>query len=415
MSAKRSLIQTAGAAAAKVLPITAGKPSAQHIVPLRIGAFGPEKSGKTTTIALLLLAMSVKFHNRAPVVVTDTEPGWHFLKPIFDLEKVPLIIRTTPTFKSMVRDLSFAQEEGACGWAIDQLGVPWMELQESFKSANAGFIPINRWGDIRQLWREYTVGFRNANLNTAALGRLKNVSEEIEINNTGETKLMKTGTEMKAGGSESFGYEPDLLLEFSLERKAKRKQGVLHEGEGRMVHRVDVIGDRTWALNGMVGRFSDKSGYQVGGYNKVWEFFEPHFKRMQLVGEQAKIVEGETSRELITESGSSAYHENRSRRDIMVAEVSATLDMLWTGTKQEMKTMRTRAIERVFGFKTKEAMERVNLQTIERGLRIFQSFEQYCKATPDILLQEDDDVIKSLDKDIEAYDRGDDPGADLAF
>ena len=63
----------------------------------------------------------------------------------------------------------------------------------------------------------------------------------------------------KAGGSESFGYEPHLLLELSLERKAKRKAGVEHEGEGRMIHRADVLKDRTWALNGKVIRWSELS------------------------------------------------------------------------------------------------------------------------------------------------------------
>ena len=56
---------------------------------------------------------------------------------------------------------------------------------------------------------------------------------------------MKVGTKFKAGGGESFGYEPHLLLELSLERKNRKVNGQEREGEGRMVHRADVLKDRT--------------------------------------------------------------------------------------------------------------------------------------------------------------------------
>jgi hypothetical protein len=53
-------------------------------------------------------------------------------------------------------------------------------------------------------------------------GRLGNDFEEREEtlkNGETKTKLLKVGTKFKAGGGESFGYEPHLLLELSLERK----------------------------------------------------------------------------------------------------------------------------------------------------------------------------------------------------
>jgi hypothetical protein len=50
-----------------------------------------------------------------------------------------------------------------------------------------------------------------------------------------------------------------LLLELSLERKNRKVNGREREGEGRMVHRADVLKDRTWALNRRTFRWSDKA------------------------------------------------------------------------------------------------------------------------------------------------------------
>lgn len=221
--------------------------------------------------------------------------------------------------------------------------------------------------------------------------------------------------EFKAGGGESFGYEPHLLWEMSLERKAKKKAGHVREGEGRMVHRADVLKDREWVTNGKVYRFSDKDSYREGGFADVWQAIKPHFLMRQEAEDSGQIATGVDSTELISETGGSAYYEDRSRRDIMVAEVTETLNLLWGGTAVAAKTMRVKAIELVFGFKSKEALERVNLATIERGLRIFQAFEKLIQADRDLLMQPDDAVLAILREQVDAYDKGDTELDDLAF
>lgn len=387
-----------------------------QIVPIKIGWFGGQGSGKTTSAAMLALALSKEHHGGAPVFVTDTEPGWQFLKPMFALEGVELIQRTTPTFKAMLNDIREAERLGACVWAGDSLTIIWQELMQSFKAKNHGRIPINVWGDIKALWAEYTTAFLNSNMHCFALGRLGNVMEEIEDErNAGETKLVKTGTQFKAGGSESFGYEPHLLLELSLERKAKKKAGMRLEGEGRMVHRVDVLKDRTWALNGKVIRRSDKPRYEKGGYRDVYSSIKPHFDGVQLTMAPVQLQQGESSTSLIADTGASVYHERRARRDQLVEEFTASIELLWGGQTQAAKQMRVKVFERIFGFKTKASAEAAKLEVIERGVRIMQAFEKRCKAEPDILLQEEQQILETLDKDIEAYDKGEVEQDDIPF
>ena len=377
------------------------------IVPIKVGLFGGQGSGKTTSTALLSMALSAEFHNRAPVMVTDTEPGWQFLKPLFAIEGIELIQRTTPTFKAMLENLKEAQRIGTCVYAVDSLTVIWTEIMQSFKAKNRGYIPINVWGDIKQLWGEYTTLFLNSNMHCFALGRLGNEMEEVaDEEKEGKTKLVKTGTKFKAGGGESFGYEPHLLLELTLERKDKVVRGSKRESEGRMVHRVDVLKDRTWALNGNVIRWSDKPKYEKGGYRTVWTSIKPHFDRVQQTMDIVTLQPGTSESMIPGDEGRSEYYRAQQRKEVLSAELHATMESLWGGTAVAAKQMRMKVFEHVFGFKSKEAADAAPLDTIERGVRILQAFENRCKKDDTLLGSSDLNILAQLDIDIAEFDQG---------
>lgn len=400
----------------KMQPIPVNPAVTQKIVPVKIGWFGGQGSGKTTSAAMCALALSVLHHNRAPVWVTDTEPGWQFLKPLFAIEGVELVQRTIPTFKAMLSDLKEAKKAGACVWAGDSLTIIWNELMQSFKAKNGGRIPINAWGDIKALWGEYTIQFLNSDMHCFALGRLGNVMEEIQDDdNAGKTKLVKTGTAFKAGGSESFGYEPHLLLELSLERKAKVKAGVKAEGEGRMVHRVDVLKDRTWALNGKVIRWSDKPRYVKGGYMTVWESLKPHFDNVQQTMAIVKIESGQSSASLIADSGNSEFYEMRKRRDQTSGEVTELLDHLLGGSGADAKHLRREVTRSIFGVLSKDNAAEMSLEKVERGLKILQSFERRCARESGLLGKGELEILAQLDIDIKEFDQHEAEDQDMPF
>lgn len=385
---------------------TATKSAPTQIVPVKIGWYGSQGSGKTTSSALFAMALSKEVYGGAPIFVTDTEPGWQFLKPLFAIEGIELIQRTQPTFKAMVANIQEAEKLGCCVYNIDSLTVIWQEIMQSFKAKGSGFISIDKWGDIKQLWNSYTTLFLNSKMCCNALGRLGNEMEEVQDErNPGKTTLMKVGTKFKAGGGESFGYEPHLLLELSLERKTKVKAGSRLEGEGRMVHRVDVLKDRTWALNGKVIRWSDTAGYKKGGYKTVWESLKPHFDRVQLTMAHVQLQSGDST-SLIADSGQSDWHEKRQRKEVLAAELHATMDSLWGGSAVAAKQMRMKVFEHIFGFKSKEAADAANLDKIERGVRILQAFEKRCKLDEHLLGKKDDEILAELDVDIQQYDQG---------
>jgi hypothetical protein len=376
-------------------------------IPIKVGVFGGQGSGKSTSTALMAVALSKEYYGGAPVYVTDTEPGWQFLKRrIFDVEQVDMIQRTEPTFKAMVANLREAEKMGCCVWTVDSLTIIWNELMQSFK-ARLGYIPIDKWGDIKQMWGDYTNLFLNSKMSCFALGRLGNDMEEVQDEaHEGKTKLVKVGTKLKAGGGESFGYEPHLLLELSLERKAKVVAGSRREGEGRMVHRVDVLKDRTWSLNGKTLRWSDKPNYVKGGYRTVWESIKPHFDEVQMTMGHVAIQTGTSSQSLIDNEGNSEYYRNKKRRDVLTAELHATMELLWGGTAKEAKEIRMKVFEHIFGFRSKEAADNASLETIERGVRILQSFEKRTKREIGIIGGTLANLLAHLDIEIQEYEQG---------
>ena len=59
-----------------------------------------------------------------------------------------------------------------------------------------------------------------------------------------------------------------------------------------MVHRADVLKDRTWALNGRTFRWMDKAKYEAGGYRQVWESIRAHFEEVQATMQPVIILAG---------------------------------------------------------------------------------------------------------------------------
>jgi hypothetical protein len=109
------------------------KMPATKTTPIKVGLFGEQGTGKTTTAALMCAAISKKYCDGAPVWVTDPELGWKFTKKrIFGPEGITLEQRTVPTFAAMMDDLYKAERAGASCYAVE-LAKPWIELLETVK------------------------------------------------------------------------------------------------------------------------------------------------------------------------------------------------------------------------------------------------------------------------------------------
>lgn len=95
------------------------KPVAVEQASAKVGIFAPQGAGKTTTAALILIGLSKTYHNGAPVTMMDTENGSDYLKPIFDVEGVELLVVKSRAFVDMRQALREAEAMKACGYLVD--------------------------------------------------------------------------------------------------------------------------------------------------------------------------------------------------------------------------------------------------------------------------------------------------------
>src|SRR5512138_2923191 len=93
----------------------------------KLGIFGPQGSGKTTTAALIAIGLSKTYHGGKPVAFMDTENGSDYLVPIFEAEGVELVVVKSRSFQDMKAMVREAEEMGCCAGLIDSYTHPWQE------------------------------------------------------------------------------------------------------------------------------------------------------------------------------------------------------------------------------------------------------------------------------------------------
>src|SRR5438477_2712119 len=148
-----------------------------QIIPVKIGWYGASGVGKTFSAGMVALSLSKEVHGGAPVWVTDSEDGWKFLRPVFALEKVDLVIHKVPTFLAMLQDMRDAEKAGACVWNVDSLTTIFREWLKACQKKCGLNGP---WGsEMRDGWTGFVQRFLQSRIHTQALGRIKDVLEEM--------------------------------------------------------------------------------------------------------------------------------------------------------------------------------------------------------------------------------------------
>jgi hypothetical protein len=375
-------------------------PAPARIVPVKTGLMGEQGTGKTTTAALLGAALSKLYHGGAPIHVTDPELGWQYLEPvIFKPEGIKLVQRTIPTFKAMLDDIDQAEREGAAVYAVE-LGKIWIEIVRTLQRADR----VN-WGmQLRSMWDDFVARFLNSPMHCIVLGRIQDVIEEVIVNDKGDTRSIKVGEGMKAGGQRNnFGYEPNLVIRMNLEVKPRVKKGEKFEDEGRMVHRAHVLKDRTWAINGKVFRWNDRDRYEPGDFKYVWNNLRPHFLAVQKTMAFVKLDASATSEAIVeSDSGNGEFYERRQRKEALTAEIKACLDLYFAGQGKEDKQIRLAIGDLIFGVKSSEARDSLSVEALERGLKILQIYER----RPTHNLDNQKNVLAEMTDCIKAFDAG---------
>jgi hypothetical protein len=352
------------------------KPATVEQAAAKIGIFGPQGSGKTTTAALIALGLSITYHNRAPVAFMDTENGSDYLVPLFEQEGVPLLNFKSRAFTDMRAGIAEARATGCCVYLIDSYTHPWKELQDSLKKKlRVNELQFRHMDELKSLWQAWTDEMLNSPLHVILSGRLGYVWDKEQNEETGKRdNLVKLGTKMKS--ENEAGYEPSLLIEMEGLQDAEARQKKTRAKRGTITHHAYVLKDRWRTLNGKTFSWRDMNDYSAGDWEPVFKSFQPHFSKLAIGRTQQAVNGTRTSAELFDNRGASLYQQHVKEVAIALEEIEGTLVTLWPGQDAKSKEMKRVAVEAVFETRSWTAVENKPLAELELGLATVRIFEQ---------------------------------------
>lgn len=360
------------------------QPASDGSSAVKAGLFGDSGAGKTLTAGLLGIGLSVKLHNHAPICMADGEDAAKFLKPICDVEQVPLFVIPSHSFIDMRDGLHEAEERGCCVYLVDNYTASHQELTEAAKAAwhvEGRQMPYPLREALNQEWAAWVRSFRASPLHVLLNGRLGYTWDEVE-DEAGDPRLVKLDTKMR--GERDMGYEPDLLVELDAirtklvrDRKTKTKSGL-------MQHAAVILKDRWRILNGKTFLWPDINNYKAGNFESICKDFWPHVERQVAGVARTSETAARDSRSLFAKPNGESPMLERSRRiKEALEDFEATLQILWPGTTAQMKACHAAAIEAAFGERSWSRIQTLTVEAIESGASLLRTCEANVKREAD--------------------------------
>lgn len=370
----------------------------------KVGIFGLQGSGKTTTLALILIGLSKTYHNGAPVAMIDTENGSDYLVQIFEAEGVELLVIKSRAFRDMCAGLRDAKEAGCCGFGVDSYSHPWMELVGTFKAkSQRKKLEFHHMDQLKGMWRDqWTDPMLNSPLHVVLAGRLGYVWDQQDDGEGGKD-LVKLGTKLKS--ENEAGYEPSLLIEMEAIQGADARMRKTRAKQGTISHHCYVLKDRWRVLNGRTFTFKDMNEYKAGGYLKVFNEFRPHFDRLAIGKVQRSVDAARTSSDLFTSSGESVGAQIARRKQIAGEEIVGILQHLWGGQTALEKKIRQSILLHLFGTFSWTAIEHANVDKLETAVCLLRDFKDAAESR----LPDSPESAVSLLKELELVYAGEVP------
>lgn len=341
----------------------------------KVGLFGGQGSGKTTTSALIALGLSKTFHDGAPVAFMDTENGSDYLVPIFKTENVRLVVVKSRAFRDMKAMLPEAEELGCCAVLVDSYTHPWQELNATLKTQlRVDRLEFRHMDQLKTMWRSWTDLMLNSPLHVIVSGRLGYVWDREEDENGKKGDLIKLGTKMKS--ESEAGYEPSLLIEMEAIQAEAARTRRTRAKKGSITHYAYVLKDRWRTLNGLTFNWRDLNEYKAGDYQRFFDPFRPHFDKLAIGTAQRAVDPSRSSSALFDSTGQSAYEQRKRRVQIVIEEFDGTIVKLWPEQTAKAKALKQLAIETLFQTRSQTQVESLPLERLDAGLDALKLFEE---------------------------------------
>lgn len=341
----------------------------------KIGIFGFQGSGKTTTAFLLAIGLSKTFHNGAPIAMHDTEGSSDFLVPIAQAEGIKLLRHKSTSFDDMVGVLREAESAGACVFIQDQVSRTWAELMSTYqKQKNLKRLEFQHWNFLKEKWRaEFVDRYLASALHCIVNGRAGYEYDTVE-DDDGKRQQERVGTKFRAEGE--FGYEPNLLIEMEGRRSpdvetAGKKRRVRKQG-GRIIHYAHVLKDRSRDLNGKTFEFKDINNYKPGDWKRVYEAFAPHWALLNVSSGTHRSLEITSTQ--FAEDANGHDMRRGTRAAIACEEIEGMLVNLWPGQSADAKRAKQAVVKFLFDTFSWKSVEQRSVEELERAVDVLRRF-----------------------------------------
>ncbi len=332
----------------------------------KVGILGFAGSGKTRTATEIAVGLHKSLGSTKPVLFIDTETGSEFVLPIFKTHKIEMMVSKTRAFKDLAEGIKEAPGISDI-LIIDSVSHFWVDIVESYrKKKNVNRLSFQDWGIIKPMWNnEFSTPFVTSTLHIIVCGRAGFEYDYFE-GDDGKMELYKTGTKMKAEGE--FGFEPSLLIEMeriknpeatesyreAKTKDAKMKAAKRMASEREFVRMATVLKDRSDIMDGKVF------------YNPCFDDFAPHWQSINIGGEHKPIEAGDSTG-LFNVEGKPQWKIDQEQKEILRAEIKATIDKFFPSTSAAEKRAKILIKENVFSCKSDEALDVVDLPQLKGG------------------------------------------------
>ncbi len=342
---------------------------------LKAGFLGFTASGKTTTAALLAIAMKRHAKHAGPIAFLDTETGSDYITPLLKgLSGVQPIGVKTRSFDDL---LSVGDECVAAGVSVlivDSVTHLWRSLCDSYLAGvnnareqmciekNWRFKPrtnleFQDWNPIKATWARWTDFYLTSPLNIIICGRA-GFEYDFETNEQGKRELIKTGTKMKT--ESEFGFEASLLVEMEVEPEKTQSGGF------RQVRTAFIRKDRFNVMDGLLGRFPNETDNEKL-LASVAEFFAPHLTLLNPDAHTTTRLTGPAMN--VDAGGADEWARERDRRTILSEEIQGMLTSHVPGMGAEDKKRKADLLQKYFGTRSWTAVESTASEKLRAGLK----------------------------------------------
>lgn len=317
----------------------------------KIGIYGSEGSGKTRTATEIATGIGKKT-NKSKIAFFDTETGSDFMIPLCKSRGMTLYSIKSRSFKTLCQYIYECEKEGVDIMIIDSITHVWRELCETYKKDKRKYkLTMMDWGILKSQWAMFTDIYLNSKVHIILLGRAGN-EYDMRENEDEKLEIMKVGTKMKVEGE--FGYEPSLLLEMSKIKKSAISKNLDDKG---FVNRCHVLKDRSDTINGEVFDYP------------VFENFLSFFAAINIGGEHLGVDLSDDSSDLFKGINTN-YEKKKKAKAILVETLSDTLVKHGlNGRSDQAQKDRVHLLEEIFGTSSKTAIENLNIEELEEGIR----------------------------------------------